>query len=312
MKELVAKIKALKEKRNAVILVHNYQLPEVQDIADFTGDSLGLSIEASKTKADVIVFCGVYFMAETAKILSPQKTVLIPDPMAGCPLADMITVEEVRELRRQHPKAKVVCYVNTTAAVKAECDYCCTSANAVELLAGAFSERDEIVFVPDKYLGSYAAAKAKRNVVIWKGYCPTHALILPEHILALKKEHPKAMVMSHPECNAAVLKVSDAVLSTSGMIKYAKESSAKEFIVATEVGMLHPLRIENPGKIFYPVTELATCPNMKKTTLDKVVTSLEKMIYEVKLSDELIQKAKKPIDNMLRFRRDAQLTKKQL
>lgn len=312
MQELVAKIKELKTRRNAVILVHNYQLPEVQDIADFTGDSLGLSIEASKTKADVILFCGVYFMAETAKILSPQKTVLIPDPTAGCPLADMITVEEVRELRRQHPKAKVVCYVNTTAAVKAECDYCCTSANAVELLAGAFSEKDEIIFVPDKYLGSYAAAKAKRNVVIWKGYCPTHALILPEHILALKKQHPKAMVMSHPECNAAVLKISDAVLSTSGMIKYAKESSAKEFIVATEVGMLHPLKLENLGKIFYPVTELATCPNMKKTTLDKVVTSLEKMIYEVKLSEELIQKAKKPIDNMLRFRRDAQLTKKQL
>ena len=310
MKELVAKIKALKEKRNAVILVHNYQLPEVQDIADFTGDSLGLSIEASKTKADVILFCGVYFMAETAKILSPQKTVLIPDPTAGCPLADMITVEEVRELRRQHPKAKVVCYVNTTAAVKAECDYCCTSANAVELLSGAFSEKDEIIFLPDKYLGAYAADKAKRNVIIWKGYCPTHALILPEHILALKKEHPKALVMAHPECNAAVLKASDAVLSTSGMLKYVKESSAKEFIVATEIGMIHPLKVENPGKIFYPVTLLANCPNMKKTTLDKVVTSLEKMIYKVELSDDIIKRAKRPIDNMICFRRDAQITKK--
>lgn len=312
MKDLIAKIKELKAKRNAVILVHNYQRPEVQDIADFTGDSLGLSIEASKTKADVILFCGVYFMAETAKILSPKKTVLIPDPTAGCPLADMITVEEVRELRRQHPKAKVVCYVNTTAAVKAECDYCCTSANAVELLAGAFSEQDKIIFLPDKYLGSYAAAKAKRNVVIWKGYCPTHALILPEHILIMKKEHPKALVMSHPECNAAVLKISDAVLSTSGMIKYAKESPAKEFIVATEVGMLHPLKIENPRKVFYPVTEQALCPNMKKATLDKVVTSLEQVVYEVKLPEDILQKAKKPIDNMLCFRKDAQLTKKEL
>jgi len=223
----------------------------------------------------------------------------------------MITVEEVRELRRQHPKAKVVCYVNTTAAVKAECDYCCTSANAVELLSGAFTEKDEIIFLPDKYLGSYAAAKARRNVVIWNGYCPTHALILPEHILAMKKEHPKALVMAHPECNAAVLKVSDAVLSTSGMIKYAKESPAKEFIVATEVGMLHPLKIENPSKVFYPATAQAICPNMKKVTLDKVVTSLEQMLYQVNLPDDILQKAKKPIDNMLRFRKDAQLTKKE-
>jgi quinolinate synthase len=194
--------------------------------------------------------------------------------------------------------------------VKAECDYCCTSANAVELLSGAFSEKDEIIFLPDKYLGAYAAGKAKRNVIIWTGYCPTHALILPEHILALKKEHPKALVMAHPECSAAVLKASDAVLSTSGMLKYAKESPAKEFIVATEIGMIHPLKIENPEKVFYPVTLLASCPNMKKTTLDKVVTSLEKMIYKVELSDDVIQRAKRPIDNMIRFRRDAQITKK--
>jgi len=310
MKEIVAKIKELKAKRNAVILVHNYQLPEVQDIADFTGDSLGLSIEASKTKADVIVFCGVYFMAETAKILSPQKTVLIPDPSAGCPMADMITASQVRDLKAKHPKAKVVCYVNTTAEVKAECDYCCTSANAVEMLENAFSAKDEIIFVPDKHLGFYAAVKAKRNVIIWEGYCPSHARILPEHILALKKEHPQAKIMSHPECSAAVLKISDAVLSTSGMLRYAKESKAKEFIVATEVGMIYPLKVENPEKIFIPATDMATCPNMKKTTLDKVLHSLEAMVYEVKLSDDLIARAKKPIDNMIHFRKDAQLKKR--
>ena len=310
MNELIAKIKELKDKRRAVLLVHNYQRPEVQDIDDFTGDSLGLSIEASKTSADVIVFCGVYFMAETAKILSPSKTVLIPDPGAGCPMADMITAAQVRELKAKHPKAKVVCYVNTSAEVKAESDYCCTSANAVEMLQNAFTEKDEIIFIPDKHLGSYAAFKAKRHVVVWEGYCPSHAKILPEHILSLKKEHPLAKVMSHPECSAAVLKISDAVLSTSGMLRYAKESTAKEFIVATEVGMEYPLKIENPGKIFFPATELATCPNMKKTTLEKVLYSLEKMVHEVKLSDDLIARAQKPIDNMIHFKRDAQLTKK--
>lgn len=310
MKEIVTKIKELKAKRNAVILVHNYQLPEVQDIADFTGDSLGLSTEASKTKADVIVFCGVHFMAETAKILSPQKTVLIPDPSAGCPMADMITASQLRDLKAKHPKAKVVCYVNTTAEVKAECDYCCTSANAVEMLENAFSAKDEIIFVPDKHLGFYAAVKAKRNVIIWEGYCPSHARILPEHILVLKKEHPQAQVMSHPECSAAVLRISDAVLSTSGMSRYAKESSAKEFIVATEVGMIYPLKIENPGKVFIPATEMAVCPNMKKATLDKVLHSLEAMVYEIKLSDDLIARAKKPIDNMISFRKNAQLTKR--
>jgi quinolinate synthase len=290
--------------------VHNYQLPEVQDIADFTGDSLGLSIEASKTSAETIVFCGVYFMAETAKILSPQKTVLIPDPSAGCPMADMITAEQVRDLKAQHPKAKVVCYVNTSAEVKAECDYCCTSANAVEMLQNAFDEKDEIIFIPDKHLASYAAFKAKRHVILWEGYCPSHARILPEHILNLKKEHPNAKVIVHPECSAAVVKIADAVLSTSGMLRYAKESSAKEFIFGTEVGMEYPLKMENPGKIFYPASAMALCPNMKKTTLDKVLHSLEAMVYEVKLSGDLIARAKKPIDNMIHFRKDAQLTKK--
>lgn len=310
MNETILRIQQLKKERNAVILVHNYQLPEVQDIADFTGDSLGLSLEASKTKADVIVFCGVYFMAETAKILSPQKTVLIPEPSAGCPLADMITAKQVRELRQKYPDAKFICYVNTSAEVKAECDYCCTSANAVEMLQNGFSDKDQIVFLPDKHLGSYAAHQTGRNVIIWEGYCPSHARILPEHIQALKSEHPLAKVMAHPECSAAVLKLADAVLSTSGMLRYAKESSAKEFIVATEVGMVYPLKSENPGKIFYEATSLASCPNMKKTTLPKVVYALENMVHQVTLSQDIIDRAKKSIDNMLRFRRDAQITKK--
>ncbi|MDD3374627.1 MAG: quinolinate synthase NadA [Candidatus Omnitrophica bacterium] len=310
MNDIVANIKKLKKERNAVILVHNYQLPEVQDIADFTGDSLGLSIEASKTSADVIVFCGVHFMAETAKILSPQKTVLIPDSSAGCPMADMITREQLQDLKKKHPKAKVICYVNTSAEVKAECDYCCTSANAVEMLEKAFDEDDEILFVPDKYLASYAASQTNRNVIIWQGYCPTHARILAEHIIDLKKLHLNAKVMVHPECSGPVIREADEVLSTSGMLRYAKESDAKEFIVGTEVEMVYPLSKENPNKIFYPVTELAVCPNMKKTTLEKVEISLRNMVYEVILSQEIIKGAKKPIDNMIKFRQNAQLTKK--
>ncbi|MDP8266043.1 MAG: quinolinate synthase NadA [Candidatus Aceula meridiana] len=303
-------IQELKKKRNAVILVHNYQLGEVQDIADFTGDSLGLSIEASKTEADVIVFCGVHFMAETAKILSPQKTVLIPDETAGCPMADMITADELRTLKAKHPNAKVMAYVNTSADVKAECDYCCTSANAIQMLEEAFTEKDEIIFVPDKYLASYAASKTNRNVVIWQGYCPTHARILPEHVVAMKEKYPDAKVMVHPECSSPVINLSDEVLSTSGMIKYAKESKANEFIVGTEIDMEHALKAEIPDKKFYPVSSLAVCPNMKKTTLGKVLNSLENMVFEIKLSDDILTRAKTPIDNMLKFRREAQLTKK--
>ena len=309
MNDIVTNIQKFKKERNAVILVHNYQLPEVQDIADFTGDSLGLSIEASKTTADVILFCGVHFMAETAKILSPQKTVLIPDSGAGCPMADMITREQLQALKKEHPQAKVICYVNTSAEVKAESDYCCTSANAVEMLEKAFDQDDKILFVPDKYLASYAASKTNRNVIIWQGYCPTHARILPEQIIDLKKAHPQAKVMVHPECSAPVIRISDEVLSTSGMLRYAKESDATEFIVGTEVEMVYPLSKENPNKIFYPATELAVCPNMKKTTLEKVEFALKNMVHEITLPQDIIDRAKKPIDNMLKFRENAQVTK---
>ncbi len=303
--EILEKIQKLKKERNAVILVHNYQLPEVQDIADFTGDSYGLSVQASKTQADVIVFCGVYFMAETAKILSPQKTVVIPDPDAGCPMADMITAEQLRELKREHPRAKVMCYVNTSAEVKAECDLCCTSANAVEILNNVFSPEDEILFVPDKYLATYAASQTGKKIIFWEGNCPTHlGGILPRDVLARKKEHPAAQVMVHPECTPAVTQLADKVLSTSGMLKYARESDAREFIIGTEIGILHALKKENPGKNFYPVSNHMICPNMKKINLNKVLHSLETLSYEVKLPQEIITKAQKSLHNMLLAAKD--------
>ncbi|MBF0483231.1 MAG: quinolinate synthase NadA [Candidatus Omnitrophica bacterium] len=301
MKKIIDKINDLKKQKNAVILAHNYQRPEVQDIADHTGDSLGLSIQAAQTKADIILFCGVYFMAETAKILSPNKIVLIPDPDAGCPMADMITADQLRELKRQHPKAKVVCYVNSPAEVKAESDVCCTSANAVEILKKMFTEKDEILFVPDKYLGSYAAKKAKRNVITWNGYCPTHAKMLPDDILKLKALHPEAKVMVHPECPAPIIKLADEVLSTAGMLRYAKTNDAKEFIVVTEMGMIYPLKKENPEKEFYPVSDLAVCPNMKRVTLEKVLYSLENMVYKIELPHEIMSRAWGSINRMLEY-----------
>jgi len=295
---LVSKILQLKKQRQAVILAHNYQIPEVQDIADFVGDSLGLSQQAAQTKAKVIVFCGVYFMAETASILSPDKTVLIPDPKSDCPMAKMITATQLRALKKKHPKAIVVCYVNTTAEVKAESDICCTSANAAKVVQ-SISPKNEIIFVPDKHLGHYTATQTKRDLILWPGYCPTHVKILPEHIKALKKKYPKAEVMVHPECLTETTLQADKILSTSGMLKYAKESKTKEFIVGTEIGLLHTLRKENPDKQFYPATETATCPNMKRNTLEKVLWALEEMKYEVKVPEAIRIKAKKTVDRML-------------
>ncbi|HUH65022.1 MAG TPA: quinolinate synthase NadA, partial [Syntrophales bacterium] len=239
--ELVEKINRLRKERNAVILAHNYQRPEVQDIADYVGDSLGLSVLASKTDADVILFCGVYFMAETAKILSPAKTVLIPDAKAGCPMADMITASELRMLKKEHPRAKVLCYVNTTAEVKAECDVCCTSGNADRIVREAFHKDDEIIFAPDQYLAKYISTRLGRDFVFWKGYCPIHVRILPEDIAAQKALHPGAEVLVHPECTPAITALADRVLSTGGMLRHAGEAKTREFIVATEIGILHRL-----------------------------------------------------------------------
>lgn len=299
---IVDKIKQLKKEKNAVILVHNYQLPEIQDIADFLGDSLGLSIQASRTDAKVIVFCGVYFMAETAKIISPDKTVLIPDVGAGCPMADMITAEQLKSLKAEHKGAKVVCYVNTPAEVKAESDLCCTSANAVEMVADVLKDEDKIIFVPDKYLGHYAAVKTGKNLILWDGYCPSHVKILEENIIRQKQLHPEARVLVHPECRPEVIKLADKALSTEGILEYAENSEAKEFIIGTEVGMLYRLEKENPDKKFYPASDLALCPNMKKISLEKVLQALEEMQYEVTLEPNIIAGARRSIDAMLRYK----------
>ncbi|MFH1092619.1 MAG: quinolinate synthase NadA [Candidatus Omnitrophota bacterium] len=295
------KIEKLKKLRNAVILVHNYQLPEVQEIADYRGDSLGLSIEASRTKADVIVFCGVYFMAETAKIISPEKTVLIPDKKAGCPMADMITAEQLKDVKRKYPEMKTLCYVNSSADVKAESDICCTSANAVLIAEKAFSAEDKIMFIPDRHLGRYASTKVNRDFTFWPGYCPTHSRILPEYIKQKKEKHPNALVLVHPECSQGVIDLADEVLSTGGMSSFVKKSDHKEFIIGTETGMIYRLEQDNPGKKFYSATDIAVCPNMKRITLDKVLWSLQEMKDEVTLPEETIKKAQKSIKRMIEY-----------
>ena len=296
--KITEKILELKKKRNAVILVHNYQIDEVQDIADYLGDSLGLSRTASKTNADIIVFCGVRFMAETASILCPDKLVLIPDRNAGCPMADMITRDELKALKREHPKATVVAYVNTSAEVKAEIDICCTSGNVVKVIE-SLKDISEIIFVPDKYLGHYVSVKADRNLISWDGYCPVHAKILLADITRQKKAHPKAKVIVHPECTPKVIQLADEALSTSGMCEYARLSEASEIIVGTEVGMLYRLRKENPEKKFYPLSDQAICPNMKLTALEKVLWCLEDMKYEVKVPEDIQIRAKRAVDRML-------------
>ncbi len=313
--DIVEKILKLRKERNAVILAHNYQTGEVQDIADHVGDSLDLSRTASKTDADVIVFCGVHFMAETAFILSPDKTVLLPEINADCPMANMITAEKLRDLKKKHPNAVVVGYVNTSAAVKAECDICCTSTNAINVInslirnspnfgASIFQRKielkeEEIIFVPDKYLADYISKKTGRKLIPWNGFCPTHVKILPGDIIGRKKEHPTAKVIVHPECTPAVINLADDVLSTGGMCKYARSSDAKEIIVGTETGILHRLKKENPEKKFYPASEMAVCPNMKMTTIEKVLWSLEDMKYEVRIPEDIRIKAKKAVDRML-------------
>jgi quinolinate synthase len=297
---LIDKIGKLKKKRNAIIIAHNYQRDEVQDIADFTGDSLGLSRIAAKTDADVIVFCGVHFMAESASILSPDKIVLMPDINAGCPMANMITADQLRSLKKEHPSAMVLSYVNTTAAVKAETDICCTSSNALNIVE-KLKDVKEIIFVPDKYLASYVSAKTGRKFITWNGYCPTHVKIQASDILRQKEAHPDAKVIVHPECTVPVVEIADKVLSTEGICKFVQESSASEFIVGTETGILHRLRKENPDKIFYPASEHAVCPNMKLTTLEKVLWSLESMQHEVKVPEEIRVKAKNAVDRMVQI-----------
>lgn len=295
--DIVNRINELKKRRKAVILAHNYQPKEVQDIADFTGDSLDLSRKAAETKADVIVFCGVHFMAETAAMISPEKTVLLPDGAAGCPMADMIDAEGVRQLKKAHPGLPVVCYVNTTAAVKAESDVCCTSSNAVRVVSTL--KEASAIFVPDRNLGSYTAAKTGKKLILAEGYCIVHERITKEDVLKAKKAHPGAEVLAHPECRAEVRELADKLLSTSGMCEYAKTSSSKEFIIVTETGILFRLEKENPEKKFYPASERAVCVNMKKTSLEKVLWALEDMKTIVKVDKDTAVRAKRCIDKML-------------
>ena len=295
---LIEEIQRLKKVRNAVILVHNYQLGEVQDIADFVGDSLELSQNAAKTNADVIVFCGVHFMAETASILCPNKVVLLPDMHAGCPMADMITAERLREKKKEHPQAVVVCYVNSSAEVKAESDICCTSANAVEVVESL--DAQEILFVNQPYLKIAVSTKTDKNVILWPGFCPTHARVQPGWIKELKQDYPQAKIVVHPECRPEVIALADEVLSTGGMCRYASRTEARESIVGTEIGIIHRLRKENPGKRFIPVSEQAICPDMKLITLEKVLWSLEETEFEVKVPEEIRLRAKAAVDKMLK------------
>ena len=299
---LVDRILKLKKTRNAVILAHNYQLGEVQDIADFVGDSLELSQNAARTGADVIVFCGVHFMAETASILCPDKVVLLPDAHAGCPMADMITAEGLRQKKQELPGATVVCYINSSAEVKAESDVCCTSANAVKVIE-SLDGANKILFVPDQYLGDYIGSKTQKKMILWPGFCPTHLRIQPQHIVRLKQEYPQARVIVHPECHPEVISLADEVLSTGGMCRYVKESEAEDIIVGTEIGIIHRLRKESPGKRFVPVSEQAVCPRMKLISLEKILWSLEEMAPEVKVQEETRLKAKAAVDKMLEIGR---------
>ncbi len=295
---LSEEIKRLKKEKRAVILSHVYQRPEVQEIADFVGDSLGLSQQAAKTDAEVIVFCGVHFMAESAAILSPDKIVLLPEIKAGCPMADMVTVEALRERKKEIPGAVVVCYVNTSAAVKAESDVCCTSANAVKIVSSLPADQP-VLFIPDENLGQYVARQTGRKIHLWEGYCNTHDKLFAEDVLAAREAHPDALVLVHPECRPEVIDLADAVASTTGMIRFARESDAREFIVCTEMGILHQFRKQCPDKHFYPASDKLICPNMKATTLEKVHRALVTLEPRVTVPAEIREKALRSLERML-------------
>ncbi|MDI6802197.1 MAG: quinolinate synthase [Thermodesulfovibrionales bacterium] len=311
----------LKKERNAIILSHNYQREEVQDIADFVGDSLELSRTAAELDCDVIVFCGVHFMAESASILSPNKTVLLPELDAGCPMADMIQVRGVRnvwktfpgyeiqpvfvfpheftlrDIKAQYPGAPVVAYVNTTADVKAESDICCTSANVVKIIESIPEER--VICIPDRNLSMWAQKNTKKQIISWDGFCHVHDRVTKDDVIEARKKYPNALLMAHPECRIEVLELADHVTSTSGMLRFASASDAKEFIVGTETGLMHRLRKENPEKTFYPLRKDMICPNMKKTTLKSVLTALREMKHIIKVSEEIRIPAKRALDRML-------------
>lgn len=308
--DLIEQIMSLKKERNAVILAHNYELPEIQDIADVLGDSLALARAAAKTDADVIVFCGVHFMAETAAILNPEKTVLLPDINAGCSLADSITVEQLRDWKADHKDAVVISYVNTSAAVKAESDFCCTSANAVKIVESIPRDR-EILFLPDMFLGSYAKRVTDRdNMHIWMGECHVHAGIAPTDVEGVLEKHPQAELLIHPECGcstSSMYQLSEGllpkdrthILSTGGMLQHARKSISKEFIVATETGIIHQMKKMNPDKTFHAANRAAICPYMKMITLSKVLSALKENAHVITVPEDIRERAKSPINRMI-------------
>lgn len=298
--ELIEKIQELKKQRNAVILVHNYQRLEVRSIADFTGDSLELSRKAAQTDADVIVFCGVHFMAETASILSPDKKVLLPDIESGCPMADMITRDQLIQFKKDNEGATVVTYINSSAAVKAETDICCTSSNAINVVKSI--SNDKIIFCPDRNLGSYTQKLLNKKLILWQGFCPTHMRMLPEHVIEKKRQYPQAEVLVHPECMPQTVELADQVLSTTGILNYVAQSNKKEFIIGTENEIAYELQRKYPNKKFYPVSDLAVCPNMKKNTLEKVLWVLQEMKNEIKVPEDIRVKAYLPIKRMLEIK----------
>lgn len=300
-KEIEKRIIELKHKHNAIILAHNYQSPDIQDIADFLGDSLGLAVKASETNAKVIVFCGVNFMAESAKILNPDKIVIHPDKNALCPMAAMVDVESLGWFIKKNPKAEVVSYVNTTADVKAKTDVCCTSSNAIKVIKSVKAK--DIIFIPDTNLGFYVKRFIKnKNLILWPGICPTHHKISKEDILEIKRVHQEAEIIVHPECRPEVIDIADHVFSTEGMVNYVEKSHSKEYIIGTEKELCYRLKKLNPHKIFYPLKS-ALCPNMKKITLEKVLKSMESLEPTVELSKDILKKARLPLQRMMEIGR---------
>lgn len=298
--QLIQRIGDLRKERNAIILAHNYQPGIIQDIADLTGDSLELSRRARETDAEVIVFAGVHFMAETAAILNPDKIVLLPNPGAGCAMADMITARDVRRIREEFPGVPIVTYVNSTAEVKAESTVCCTSANVTRVVA-SFHEEKALYLIPDQNLAQYAARHTEKTIHFWKGYCPIHHQLTAEMVREARRSHPEALFLAHPECRPEVLDLADVVTSTSGMLRYARTSSHRSFLIGTETGILHPLRRDNPDKVFYPVSDQMVCPDMKRTSLEDIVRSLETLTPQVRVPEEVRIRALEAVERMLRI-----------
>jgi len=297
LKQAKERIAKLKRELNAIIVAHNYQRPEVQDIADFTGDSLELAQRCVGADAEIIVLCGVRFMAETAAILNPDSTVLLSHPDAGCPLADMINFGELKQWKERYPKATVVAYVNTTAAIKAESNICCTSANGIEVVTSRLAK--EILFIPDQNLGHYISTKTNKRMILYPGFCDTHAKVTAEQVRLAKQRYPQAKVLVHPECRPEVINLADAALSTSQMLRYAKQSNNKTFLIGTEEGVLHPLRKQNPDKEFHLISDNFICPEMKKTTLETVIETMQTKSNVVTVPEKTRIKAKQAIDRML-------------